>query len=451
MTDRASLAAFRFGYGLPLPDGAPVDPGAMMAALRGPDLAARRWQGIGMAQAMPLYQAAALARGQARTSPEAKADYRDKVKAVEDGRLAAAQATLARAVGSPDGLRERLVQFWADHFTAIGRFRQDRMLPAAMIEDVIRPHVAGRFADMLKGAVIHPAMLIYLDQSLSVGPGSTEGKRRKRGLNENLARELLELHTLGVGSGYSQADVRQMAELLTGLTVDPAVGLVFRETWVEPGPEEVLGRVYQGEGVAPILSALEDLAVRPETAAHIARKLVVHFVSDDPDEALVIALATVWRETGGDLGAVVDRLVSHPAAWMPAMTKARQPFDFIAAALRALGVGGDEVMGLGRGLFRRHLFLPMEGMGQPWGEPRGPDGWPEEAAAWITPQGMAARIQWAMDMPAEFRETLPEPVDLAHRALGGFAGERLLWAVARAENRREGVGLVLAAPEFNKR
>lgn len=232
---------------------------------------------------------------------------------------------------------------------------------------------------MLKLAVLHPAMLMYLDQVLSYGPESPEGIKRKRGLNENLARELIELHTLGVGADYSQDDVRQMAELLTGVVFDPEVGQAFDPDRAEPGDETVLGRVYSGEGMKPV-RALDDLALRPETAAHIARKLAVHFVSDTPDVGLVAAMTQAYTASGGDLMAVYGALLGHPAFPLGPLAKVRQPFDFMAASLRALGLDDVRLIKMGNGKFRRNILLPMGGMGQPWQEP-GSDGWPEVAEA----------------------------------------------------------------------
>ncbi|MDT8856802.1 DUF1800 domain-containing protein [Paracoccaceae bacterium Fryx2] len=449
--DPSVIAAIRFGYGLPLPPGAAATPAAMLAALAGSDRAAAAHPGIALADVLPLMAKAEATRKLAQEGEPQMQAYRDAQQAVEGLAQGAMRVTLARALASPDGFRERLAQFWTDHFTAAPRSKRERALPSAMVNDAIRPHLAGRFADMLRAVTLHPAMLTYLDQVLSVGPTSRQGVRRKRGLNENLARELIELHTLGVGAPYSQDDVRQMAELLTGLGFDVSEGFVFRPNIVEPGAETVLGRSYDGEGVAPILTALDDLAVRPETASHIARKLVVHFVSDEPDPALVGRLAEVFSATGGDLLQVYGALLESPAAWVPPGGKARQPYDFLIASLRALGLGADEITGLAEGPFRRLIVQPMGGMGQPWQAPRGPDGWPERAEAWITPQGMAARISWAMEMPSRLVPDLPDPREFALTALGPLAGERLLWAVERSENIREGVGLVLASPDFNRR
>jgi uncharacterized protein (DUF1800 family) len=297
-------------------------------------------------------------------------------------------------------------------------------------------------------------MLTYLDQTRSVGPGSAFGKRRDLGLNENLARELLELHTLGVGEGYTQGDVTQLAKLLTGLAVGPDGGTAFEPRRAEPGAETVLGRSYGSNApaaLADIEAFLGDIALRPETARHIARKLAVHFVSDAPDAGLITTLTDTWADTGGDLMAVSAALAQHPAAQVPVLDKARQPFDFVIAALRALGVEGDRIVKLGDPPTRRMLLGPMGLMGQPYQAPRGPDGWVEATAFWITPQQLAARIDWSMQVPQRFRQPLPDPRDFVDQALAGAADDHLRKMVSRSENIAEGVGLVLASPAFNRR
>lgn len=451
MAADSTTLAFRFGYGLPAPEGAANDPAGMMALLAGPDAMATRHKGVGFATALPLLTDLDETRRAQRKDPVQKPAYKAAIEASDNAAIAGAQAWFARELDNPDGFRERLVRFWADHFSTTAKNRQELLLPGTLIEDAIRPHVTGRFADMLQAATLHPAMLIYLDQVLSVGPGSKTGQKRGRGLNENLARELIELHTLGVNAGYSQDDVRQMAELLTGLSVDWPRGFVFEPRWAEPGSETVLGITYDGIGVDPILAALNDLAMRPETAGHIARKLVVHFVSDVPDDALVAHVRAAYLKTGGDLMAVYSALLDHPGAWVKEAAKARQPFEFIVGSLRALGITGDALMQGGERPFRRFIIRSMQVMGQPLQGPPGPDGWPEDTAAWINPAGLAARINWAMAVPAQFLDDLPDPKTLAERALGSRASERLLWAADRAESVREGVGLVLASAEFNRR
>lgn len=453
MIPRRELAAIRFGDGLPEGPSA-GDPAALLAGLSGPDAMAKALPGIDTATAAALRVRGAEAATRFRAEPastEAKAAFDTTRAALRDSIAQSARATLARALDTPTPLRERLVRFWTDHFTTRTRGRYFQAYPSAHVEDAIRPHLSGRFADLLRAAILHPAMLVYLDQSASMGPGSAAGLRRGRGLNENLARELLELHTLGVGAAYVQHDVTELAELLTGLVVNGQGAQEFRPAMAEPGPETVLGAAYRGEGITPVLALLDDLAARPETAAHIARKLAVHFVSDTPDPGLVAAMEVAFLRTDGDLAAVYVALLAHPAAWAEPFQKVRQPVDFIAAALRGLGVRGADLMALPDRTFRRHILQPMALMGQPWQAPRGPDGWPEAAADWITPQLLAARVAWAMEAPGELLASLPEPRDLVARVLGSAGTGPVAWAATRAETRAEGAGVIFASPAFNRR
>ena len=457
MTDPVPLAAFRFGHGLPLPAGAPTDPEAMLAQLAGPDAGLALFPGPTPAEVQAQFarsmEARLVARKTPRKSPERKA-YNGVLRAVEDQLELFLRLQIARGLDSPDGLRERLVRFWADHFSALPRLRDQRAILVSRIDHAIRPHVTGRFADLLMAVELHPGLLLGLDQVASVGPNSPAGQRKGQGLNENLAREMIELHTMGVGAGYRQDDVRQLAELLTGLDVTIAEGAVSVPRKAEPGSETVLGQTYGPEGLGPIRDVMTDLARRPETARHLARKLVVHFLSDTPDEALVARMAEAYLAADTALLPMIRVLLSAPAAWEPSLQKARQPFDFMVAALRALGVDGAAVLRMGAKPFRRMIREPMQLMGQDWENPRGPDGWPEAASAWITPQGLAARITWAMEVPGRLIEAgaMPEPATFAARVLGDLAGQGdlALWA-ARSESPREGLGLVLASPAFNRR
>lgn len=447
------LLAIRFGYGLPLAEGSPTDAPGVLHLFLGPDRAAAAIPAPSTGETAELVLSAADARAAVRKNREGArelAAYKQSRIDLRTFKETGLRLTLARAATSPDGMRERMVRFWASHFAVQARLGLHGPLTLNLVETAIRPHVAGRFADMLTAVTLHPAMLVYLDQASSVGPTSPFGQRTGRGLNENLAREVMELHTLGSGAPYAQRDVRELAELLTGLAIDRAQGMAFRPDWAEPGAETVLGKDYAGDGIAPIRAVLGDLAARPETAAHIARKLAVHFVADDPDPDLVATLTTAFG-TGGDLGAVTEALLTHPASADPVLQKARPPFDFIAATLRALQVTSDRVVTLAGGQTRRFLMTPLQAMGQPWEAPPGPNGWPEAAEAWISPQGLAARIAWAVAAPGRLAGALPDPVAFARTALGTRADERLLWAVARAETVAEGVALTLASPAFNRR
>ncbi|WP_164738083.1 DUF1800 domain-containing protein [Frigidibacter oleivorans] len=456
MPSPPTIAALRFGFGLAPGHAPPADAGALLAALAAPDDLARRYPVLDLAGAESLHRALTAARRAARDGdPEAQA----ALKAMQaESRLAmerGAQMAVARAVADPAGLRERLMAFWLDHFTVRAKNQEMQPMLQVFADEAIRPHLTGRFAEMLIAAETHPMMLHYLDQSNSLGPGSKAGQKGKGGLNENLGRELLELHTLGVGAEYGQTDVRQMALLLTGLRWTEKTGWIFDPARAEPGAETVLGASYGGAGAArveDIHAALADLAVHPATGRHLARKLAVHFVADDPDPALVDHVAAAYAGSGGALMPTYAALLDHPASWQGLGAKLRQPYDLLVAGLRAFGVSGDEVAGLEPKSAGRRLLGPLRDMGQPWMRAPGPDGWREEPEAWIHPQGLAARIQWAMGAALAWRKgDLPEPMAFAEAALSDALSDRLAWAVPKAETRPEAIGLVLAAPEFNRR
>lgn len=453
MIPRQDLIALRFGDGLPQPDKAPTDPAAMVAGLSSPDTMLSAFPRPTLAEALVFQrEGSRLAKEVRKNKSEAgKRAAKELRQQTQWAQYDGLRAAVARAVDSPDGFRERLVRFWADHFTVRAKNRPQTLFPGAFVDEAIRPNIAATFPQMLRAATLHPAMLYFLDQNTSTGPNSRVGKRRDRGLNENLAREVIELHTLGVGGTYSQADVTQMAELLTGLTVTDEDGFLFRPEMAEPGAETVLGVTYDGKGTDPILAVLDDIALRPDTARHIAHKLAVHFVSDDPDPAMVDAMTRAFADTGGDLPSVYRAMLDSDAAWDGTLHKARQPIDFVIAALRGLGVTGQQIMAFEYPRVRNILFDPMAVMGQPWQNPRGPDGWPEAENFWITPQLLAARVTWAMQMPDRLVKRLPDPPDFAARVLGEGADGRVTWAAARAETVPEGIAVVLSSPGFNRR
>lgn len=451
MSKLSTLAAVRFGYGLPLPTGAPDAPDAMLALLSGPDLAIQATPIRASADLIPALQEL---REIQKTAPKVAGKNPRRDALLQQFNSAAANATLitfARAIDNADGFRERLTAFWADHFTVVARRQLEYLYPFSIVDEAIRPHMTGTFADMLTAVTLHPAMLSYLDQSSSVGPNSHFGKKQDKGLNENLAREVIELHSMGVGAKYSQSDVTEMAKVLAGLTVTGDSLTVFQPRRAEPGPRLLLGKTYDKPGMENIHAALRDLALHPATGQHLARKLVVHFVSDTPDPDLVKAVAAAYNGSGGDLMATYAALLNHPAAWVASTQKARQPFDFMIASLRALGVSGAQVQQMTFKQFRSAVLVEMAGMGQPFKRPSGPNGFDEAAEEWITPQGLARRITWAMRVPQRLADPLPDPVALAQSCLADRASEALLWGAARAEDVTQGVGLVLASAEFNRR
>lgn len=362
-----------------------------------------------------------------------------------------------RAVANPGGFGERLVQFWADHFTVTGGLVVQSLMAEAFVTDAIRRNLTGKFADLMYAAETHPRMLSYLNQQQSVGENSRAARRqtnRTMGINENLAREMIELHSLGVGADYTQDDVRQLAELLTGLSYDPRSDKIFRPVRAEPGAETVLGKTYGGEGraqVEDIRAVIGDLATHDATANHIARKLVIHFIDDDPPQQAVDRLAQVFRDTDGDLPSVYLALAESPELETHFRKKVRQPFDFMVASFRAVGFGRKKMRNLTPPQIRNQIMAGLAAMGQPWALPRGPDGWPEEAAAWATPQGIAARIDWANRELPKLQKQLPDPREVLTNSLGSTATEPLEWAVPKAESQREGIAVVLGSADFNRR
>ena len=451
------LCAIRFGTGLSPLVPAPGSSAEVLAILAGPDHAAEAWHIPPYAVATPSLDAlrlANMARREAAGTPEvaaAEAAYDELARAHVEALAHNVKATIARKIGTSDGLRERLVMFWSDHFTVRAKTGFLRHLVTPYVEEAVRPHVNGRFADMLKAVETHPVMLAYLDQTNSMGPNSVRAQRRDRGLNENLAREILELHTIGVDGPYDQRDVRQLAELLTGLGLDRQ-GTVYRSDHAEPGGETVLGVTYSAEAdLSTVEAALDGLADHPSTARHISRKLAVHFVSEEPDQGLVDTLTARFVATDGDLLEVTAAMLDHPAAWVPERQKVKWPLEFMSSALRALGIAPEMIMTMEARHVRQMLQGPLAVMGQPWETAPGPDGWSERAEAWITPQGLAARINWAMHMPRRITEDLPDPRDLVSTALGPLASEEIVFAAGAAEDRAEGVGIVLASADFQRR
>ncbi|KEO60637.1 DUF1800 domain-containing protein [Thioclava indica] len=454
--DVSTIAAIRYGYGLSPDQPAPVNAQALLDQLDAPDTAATLWPLSGtdfMRQQMRDMQGARKAK---RAGDETG---QKRIKAVRkrlnNQVLIGLRAQLARASLSPQGFRERLQFFWCDHFTVTSKSGVTATAPDAFAQEAIRPHLATTFAQMLRAAVTHPAMLLYLDQTRSIGPQSAYAKKRENvGLNENLGREVLELHTLGVDAPYTQEDVRQFAKLLTGLGFNAGKGFVFHPNWAQPGAELVLGQRYGGEtpaNISDIYAALDDIALHPATAHHLAHKLAVHFVADQPDPDLVDHIASAYLAHQSDLRATYAAMLEHPAAWAPLGGKARQPWDFMAASLRAIAPPAGLIADLDQKKTRSWIIAPLRAMGQPYQKPLGPNGWAEEASAWITPQGLATRISWAMRIAALYDRHLPDPRDFVQSALGAAASPTLIQAAARAESKSEGIGLILASADFNRR
>ncbi|MBV1703823.1 MAG: DUF1800 family protein [Hyphomicrobiales bacterium] len=363
--------------------------------------------------------------------------------------LAEVLARIHKALDAGPGFVERLVAFWSNHFAvATNKDLIDRATAGAFEREAIRPFVLGRFVDMLQAVERHPAMLTFLDNRVSIGPDSPAGLRQHRGLNENLARETMELHTLGVRSGYTQADVTNYAKIITGWTIVGPPGkmgepgsFAFNRFAHEPGAETVLHKVYAQAGVGQGEAVLRDLAAHPATARHVAFKLARHFVADAPPPALVERLAKAYLESHGDLAVVSKALLAAPEAWSAPATKMRDPWEFVVAALRATKERPDKP---------QPVLGAMNLLGMPIWTPAGPNGFSDVSAAWDGPEAMKLRL----DLAARFafaRKDHEDPRALLTDVLGPKVGEATRVAVARAASQPQGVALMLMSPEFQRR
>jgi uncharacterized protein (DUF1800 family) len=359
-----------------------------------------------------------------------------------------AEARLQNQLQARVGLVERLVAFWSNHFAvSVAKSNELRIAAGPFEREAIRPNVLGKFRALLLAAESHPAMVLYLDNQNSIGPEAAPGKFAGRGLNENLAREILELHTLGVGSGYTQADVTELARILTGWSVagpDSEAGqpgaFLFKPNWHEPGARKLLGKTYAESGVEQGRAALDALAHHPAAARHIATKLARHFVADDPPSGLVDALARKFIDSDGDLGVVASSLVSDDRAWGAKATKIRTPLEFVVAAARVTGFQPSDP-----NLYLQSLNL----LGMPLWQPSGPNGFSDLSDAWASPQGMKARLDLATAMGQRMRTA--DPLGTLKAALGETASTETREAVARAESREQALALLFMAPEFQRR
>lgn len=374
------------------------------------------------------------------------------------------------ACTTPSGFAERWALFWANLLTASATKFQSSLFVGQYEREAIRPHVFGRFDDLLVAAEQHPAMLLYLDQAQSIGPNSPAGQRREAGLNENLAREILELHTIGTDGGYTQADVTELARALTGWSVPvprddatpgsgraagrgggrrraPALagepglhGFVFRPVVHEPGSRTVLGRTYDQAGTAQGEAILRDLARHPATARRLAHRIAAHFVSDLPPPGLIKQLERAWTRSNGDLSVVARALIAAPEAWVHAPGKIKTPYDFVISTHRALGTVPPRIQPLNQALVS---------MGQPAWRAPSPEGWPDTAADWAGPDALVKRLNWSRTVAERMADY--DPVAVAQGALGPLLGERTYQTVARAESRAESLTLFLMSPEFQRR
>lgn len=503
----AVMAGVRFGFGLAPGDRPDGDPDALLEQLRraqGEKLLFPR-EGLEMRKKrIRQYRSVRQDLTQRMKNGEAlgeqeKALNRDVTASFD----ADASGRIVQAAGSSSGFQERLASFWLNHFTVSASKSTEMRLIVPLYEaEAIRPNLSGRFADLLKAASLHPAMLMFLDQAHSLGPNSRRAQKRGGGINENFAREVMELHTLGVNSGYSQTDVRQLALLLTGLVFDrDEVQAGFDPSRAEPGQFDVMGKTYKrGEGVFDISeTVLEDLASDERTMRHVSTQLFTHFISETPDEHTIAAMVKAWKAKDGELTAVYRAMLQSKAAWEEPGQKFKKPFDYIVSSLRAAGLtrpddllndedrprgafdlpdgapqqlamaGQDDDDQNRRGMegrkedgrdrpsppqmkhsLARQAAQMTAALGEPVWRPSDAAGFKDQSAYWFNPAQLSMRIEWARRLARRIPGK-PDPRGFANEALGDLARDSTLQLVSRAPSRQAGLMLVLASPEFNRR
>jgi len=463
MSLEGAIAAHRFGLG--------ARPGEIAAASSSP----KRWLmaqlDAPVAQPQPLPGQVLMTGGQLvvdmfqyqqqeKQMREARANGQGNADAVKDFFKSRVQiftnemaARFAQGFTTDTPFSERLVWFWSNHFTVSAMNPRATTFVGAFEREAIRPHINGTFEEMTQAVVRHPAMQLYLDNAQSIGPDSTAGTRSGKGLNENLGRELMELYTLGVDGGYTQADVIAMAKLLTGWSVDREGGgdngFRFYPARHEPGQVALRGKTYS-DGYEGGVAAISDLAHDPATARHIARKFAAYFIGDDPPASSVARLETTFKNTGGNLKALAQAVVDDPAAWAQAPGKMRSPVEYITASFRVLNwpKRDEKPENLDKQL--RGAMAASRMMGEFPLAPPSPKGWPDSSQAWSGSDAVLNRIQWARQvgqrLPANF-----SAADVADMGLGPLLRAETKATMAQAKTPGEAIALLFSSPEFQRR
>ena len=479
---RAALAAHRFGLGEARTSTVGSDATGWLLQQLGPAEAQR---GNGLASGAEGVKRFAQFLEEQRRNPPAQrsegmaADTRAAEQQFGEHFRAIVQADirarLTTAALSAQPFNERLALFWANHFTVSMAKASARGVVGAFEREAIRPHIHGSFEGLLKAVVHHAGMLRYLDNDSSAGPDSPLVRRQARrpraegqpspritGLNENLAREILELHTLGVSNGgtayggwggYTQADVTEFARVLTGWRVPFAQLMAeggassaqdpvrFDAAWHQPGPKTVLGRHYP-EGPDALDLVLRDLAQHPSTARFVSTKLARHFVADDPPPALVARLEASFRKSGGDLTELHRTLVQAPEAWAPQPAKLKTPEEFVISTVR--------VLQLGEQAFARQADASISQLGQRVQAAPSPAGWPDRAEEWLGPDAVWKRVEWATRVADRVGRNL-DARTVARASLGPLLQDDTLRQIERAADGPQALALLLLSPEFQRR
>ncbi|MCU4677144.1 DUF1800 domain-containing protein [Catenovulum sp. 2E275] len=363
---------------------------------------------------------------------------------------AAKQTTLAslqQIITQPESFQSRLLDFFSNHFSVSANNIITKALAPTLEREAIAPNLVGQFSDLLLAVIMHPAMLVYLNNEKSIGPDSKVGKKRsEKGLNENLAREILELHTLGVNAGYSQQDVRELAMAITGWTVTHPykdktehIGFIYKDQHHQPGARFILGKSYPQVKLEQGKQILIDLAEHPATAKHISFKLARHFIADEPDPALVSAMSQSWIQSKGNLAFVLTAMIEHPASWQPKLQKLKTPRDFVISACRACNQTGTQ---------KPDSFETLKILGQMPFSAGSPAGFGDTAAFWNGSEALLAKIEWADRFSRLLKN---ESLELIKQTLGRQLSANSEKLINQAESKQQAIALFLMSPEFQLR
>ncbi len=353
--------------------------------------------------------------------------------------------TINQAISSSHSVSWRLFDFFSNHFSVSTSGQLMGGLAATLEREAIAPHLLGDFSDMLLAVEQHPAMLIYLNNEKSFGPNSRMAKKRKVGLNENLAREIMELHTLGVDGGYSQEDVIELAKGITGWSVkrpkrDHGTGFIFRAYGHEPGTRTLLGKRYSQKMAVQGGQMLGDLAMHPNTARHVCRKLVHHFVSEKAPESLINKMQNTWLENNGNINKVMQTLFSADEAWLDDMQKFKTPREFVISTYRALAP---------KVVKSKMLLYSLDNLGQKPFNAGSPAGYSDDESDWLGASALMARIEWSTLISGQFKRISSEK--MMATAFGKSTSKNTYQLVMRAESRQQSRILFLMSPEFQRR
>ncbi len=362
---------------------------------------------------------------------------------------AMAADTLKQSIHSSHSVSWRLLDFFSNHFSVSAQGRLMAGLAPTLEREAIAPNLLGHFEDMLLAVSQHPAMIIYLNNEKSFGENSRIGQKRNKGLNENLAREILELHTLGVDGPYNQQDVIELAKGMTGWSIKKSItesnnGFVFRKYGHEPGKRILLGKPYLQNGVEQGKQMLKDLATHPKTAEFLCQKIAHHFVSETPSTQLLASMQATWMQTRGNIQKVMNAMFEHDDAWLSTAQKFKTPREYVISTFRALSLPLSS-----KRPKDKTLLYTLINLGQQPFNAGSPAGYSDANDDWLSATGLMARIDWVNSLSKYVKHINIE--SLIHTIFAGAINQNIYQTIMHAESRQMALIMLLMSPEFLRR